>query len=188
VTDSLQATIFRYAPGGGPAEIWLQSADFEGGGPIPFGLNGIRVNPERTHLYFVVSTTLANPIQGIVYRLPIVDNPTPADLEIFYTYNAAYGPFGDIPDQLAFGARGDLYVSLAFSNQISVLSPSGVETMRIASAPTDTIPLDSPAGIAFDARTQSLLIANHALLSGNPANFAVLKVVVNDPGDKLVQP
>jgi sugar lactone lactonase YvrE len=189
VTDSLQATIFRYAPGGGPAEIWLQSADFEGGGPIPFGLNGMRVNPERTHLYFVVSTTLANPVQGIIYRLPIVDNPTPADLEVFYTYsNAISGPFGEIPDQLAFGAKGDLYVSLAFTNQISVISPNGVETKRIASAPTDSIPLDSPAGIAFDARTKSLLIANHALLSANPANFAVLKVFVNDPGNELVKP
>jgi sugar lactone lactonase YvrE len=189
VTDSLQATIFRYAPGGGAAEIWFQSASFEGGDPIPFGLNGLRLNPERTHLYFVVSTTLANPIQGVIYRLPLVNQPTPADLEVFYTYDTqVFGPFGEIPDQLAFGARGDLYVSLAVSNQISVLSPNGVEKMRIASAPTDSIPLDSPAGIAFDASSKSLLIANHALLSGNPANFAVLKVFVNDPGDELVQP
>jgi sugar lactone lactonase YvrE len=188
VTDSLQATIFRYAPGGGAAEIWFQSANFEGGGLIPFGLNGIRLNPERTHLYFVVSTTAANPFQGVIYRLPLVNQPTPADLEIFHTYDAQYGPFGEIPDQLAFGARGDLYVSLAVSNQISVLGSNGVEKMRIASAPTDSIPLDSPAGIAFDASSKSLLIANHALLSGNPANFAVLKVFVNDPGDELVQP
>jgi sugar lactone lactonase YvrE len=189
VTDSLQATIFRYAPGGGAAEIWFQSANFEGGGPIPFGLNGIRLNPERTHLYFVVSTTLANPIQGVIYRLPLVDQPTPADLEIFYTYDTnVFGPFGEIPDQLAFGARGDLYVSLAVSNQISVLSPQAVEIKRIASAPTDSIPLDSPAGIAFDAHSKSLLIANHALLSANPANFAVLKAFVNDSGDELVRP
>ncbi|MBX2997671.1 MAG: hypothetical protein KF893_04110 [Caldilineaceae bacterium] len=188
VTDSLQATIFRYSPSGGAAEIWFQSADFEGGGPIPFGLNGIRINPERTHLYFVVSTTLVNPTHGVIYHLPLVDQPTASDLEVFYTYTAAFGPFGEIPDQLAFGARGDLYVSLAVSNQISVLSSDGVEKMRIASALTDSIPLDSPAGIAFDARTKSLLIANHALLSGNAANFAVLKVFVNDPGDELVQP
>lgn len=34
----------------------------------------------------------------------------------------------------------------------------------------------------------SLLVANHALLSGNPANFAVLQAYVDDPGDALVTP
>jgi len=37
-------------------------------------------------------------------------------------------------------------------------------------------------------RTKSLLIAHHALLSGNPANFAVLKMVAKDPGDPLDKP
>ena len=48
--------------------------------------------------------------------------------------------------------------------------------------------MDNPAGIAFDSRSRSVLIANHALLSGNPAHFAVLKVYVGDPGDPLSQP
>src|SRR5436190_11132510 len=51
VTDSLQATIFRYAPGGGTPSIWFQSPLFVGSGPIPFGPNGIRLDPERERVY-----------------------------------------------------------------------------------------------------------------------------------------
>ena len=183
VTDSLQATIFRYGPGGGAPSIWFQSPLLEGGGFIPFGTNGIRLNPARTHVYFAVSTSVTNPSQGTIYRLPLVVAPTAGQLEVFYTYTAS-----EIPDQLAFGARGDLYVSLALSNQISVLAADGTEITRISSAPGDAIPMDLPAGIAFDSRSKSLFVANHALLSGNPAHFAVLQVAVGDPGDELVKP
>ncbi len=183
VTDSLQATIFRYAPGGGAPEIWFQSPLFEGGGPIPFGTNGIRLDPARQFVYVAVSTSAAAPNVGTIYRLPLVDAPNPADLVVFHVY-AAF----ELPDQLAFGADGDLYVSLALSNQISILAPGGTELARLESAPGDDIPLDNPAGLAFDSRTKSLLIANHALLSENPAHFAVLQAFVGDPGDLLDEP
>lgn len=183
VTDSLQATVFRYAPGGGSPEIWFQSPMFEGGGPIPFGTNGIRLDPARQFVYVVVSTSAVNPFLGTIYRLPLVNAPTPSDLEVFHAYLG-----GELPDQLAFGADGELYVSLALSNQISILASDGTELARLQSAPGDDIPLDNPAGIAFDSRTKSLLIANHALLSGNPAHFAVLQAAVGDPGDPLVEP
>ena len=183
VTDSLQATIFRYAPGGGAPSIWFQSPLLEGGGFIPFGTNGIRLNPARSHVYFAVSTSVTNPALGTIYRLPLVAAPSAGQLEIFHSYI-----FNEIPDQLAFGARGDLYVSLALTNQISVLAADGTETTRIASAPSDAIPMDLPAGIAFDSRSKSLFIANHALLSGDPAHFAVLQAAVGDPGDELVKP
>jgi sugar lactone lactonase YvrE len=183
VTDSLQATIWRYAPGGGAPQIWLQSALFEGGGFFPFGTNGICLNREGTHAYIAVSTSAANPAQGTIYRLPLVNQPAAADLQVFHTYTG-----GELPDELAFGARGALYVSLAMSNQISVLAADGTEQARYASAPGDAIPLDNPAGIAFDARTKSLLIVNHALLSGDPSHFAVLKMYVGDPGAPLAEP
>ncbi len=183
VTDSLQATIFRYAPGGGLPQIWFQSALFEGGGPIPFGTNGIRLDPAREKAYVAVSTSFTNPATGTIYRLPLTASPTAADLEIFHEYTAA-----ELPDQLAFGARGELYVSLALSNQISILAEDGGELARIGSAPGDAIPLDAPAGIALDSRTKTLLISNHALLTGDPAHFAVLQMFVQDPGNPLSQP
>ncbi len=183
VTDSLQATIFRYAPGGGAPEIWFQSQLFEGGGPIPFGTNGIRLNPARTHAYVVVSTSIFNPIEGTIYTIPLVDTPAAEDLEIFHQYTG-----GELPDQLAFASNGELYVSLALSNQISILAADGTELTRLQSAPGEDIPLDNPAGIAFNSRDKTLLIANHALLSGNPANFAILELYADDAGDMLDQP
>lgn len=183
VTDSLQGTIFRYAPGGGAPTIWFQSPLFLGSGPIPFGTNGIRLDPEREHVYVVVTTSPTNPAVGTIYRLPLVNSPSAGDLETFHVYG-----MGEGPDQLAFAADGKLYVTLAFSNQISILSTSGAEITRISSQAGDEVPLDNPAGIAFDNRTKSVLIANHALLSGNPAHFAVLSVYVGETGDPLSQP
>lgn len=183
VTDSLQATIFRYAPGGGTPEIWFQSPLFAGGGPTPFGTNGIRLSPMRDYVYVVVSTSAADPNLGTIYRLPLTDSPTAADLEVFHTYVAS-----EIPDQLAFGADGKLYVTLVLTNQISVLSSDGTELARLQSDPGADIPLDGPAGIAFDSRTKSLMIANHAPFSGNPAHFAVLQAFVSDAGDPLEEP
>jgi sugar lactone lactonase YvrE len=183
VTDSFQATIFRYPPGGGAAQIWFQAPELAGGGPLPFGANGIRLDPARQHVYVAVSTSLTNPAVGTIYRLPLVESPAPGALQVFHQYVA-----GEAPDQLAFGAKGDLYVSLAAANQVSVLSPDGSERSRIRSAPGDHIPLDAPAGLAFDSRTKSLLIVNHALFTGNPAHFAVLAAFVSDPGDALDQP
>lgn len=183
VSDSLQATIFRYAPGGGAPQVWFQSPLFAGGGFIPFGTNGMRVDPARKNLYVAVTTYSEDPTRGTIYRLPLVDAPAAEQLEIFHVYDSS-----ELPDQLAFGAHGDLYVSLALTNQISILRPDGTERTRIETQPGDPIPLDAPAGIAFDKATKTLLIVNHALLTGNPAHFAVLQVHVGDPGNPLVKP
>jgi sugar lactone lactonase YvrE len=183
VTDSLQATIFRYGPGGGVPQIWFQSPLFLGGGFFPFGPNGVRLDPDRQYLYMANTTSSVHPNLGTIYRLPLVNSPLPEDLEAVHEYEA-----GEAPDQLAFGNHGELYVSLAFSNEISILVPGVGEIVRIASQPGDEVPLDNPAAIAFDSRTKSLLVVNHALLSGNPANFAVLSIYVGDPGDPLSQP
>ncbi len=183
VTDSLQATIFRYPAGGGQPEIWFQSPLLEGGGPFPFGANGVRLDPERQHVYFIATTSASDPLCGTVYRLPLVDEPDAGDLEVVYQYE-----LGEGPDQLAFDNTGLIYVTLAFSNQISVLAPEGVELDRINSGGDDPIPLDNPAALAFDSRTKSLLVANHALLSGDPDHFAVLRVYVGNPGDPLSKP
>jgi sugar lactone lactonase YvrE len=183
VSDSLQATIFRYAPGGGEPQVWFQSPLFAGGGPIPFGTNGLRIDPKRKQLYVAVSTYAGDPTHGTIYRLPLVEAPTAEQLEVFHVYDQS-----ELPDQLAFGAKGDLYVSLAMTNQISVLRPDGTERRRISSQPGDSVPLDAPAGIAFDKASKTLLIVNHALLTANPDHFAVLQVNVGDKGNPLVKP
>ncbi|KYF59628.1 hypothetical protein BE08_09785 [Sorangium cellulosum] len=183
VTDSFQATIFRYAPGGGAPEIWFQSEALAGGGPQPFGVNGIRLDPTREHVYVSMTFTLADPSVGAVYRIPLVDAPEEADLEVVHEYTG-----GQSPDGIAFGKSGKLYVTLAGANAISVLDEDGVEASRIESSPCDEIPLDAPANVAFNDAKDTLLIVNHALLSGNPDNFAVLKVRVGDEADPLEKP
>lgn len=183
VTDSFQAAIWRVPPGGGAPEVWVQSALLAGGGPFPIGANGIRLDPEREHVYVSVTFSAANPGIGAIYRLPLADEPDETEIELFHTYTQ-----GEAPDGFAFGASGDLYVTLAAANEISVLAPDGTETARIASTPSDAIPLDAPANIAFDNSSKSLLVTNHASIIPNPAHFAVLKVFVADTADPLAEP
>eukprot|EP01104_Vermistella_antarctica_P017090 TRINITY_DN5998_c0_g1_i1.p1 TRINITY_DN5998_c0_g1~~TRINITY_DN5998_c0_g1_i1.p1 ORF type:complete len:355 (+),score=100.55 TRINITY_DN5998_c0_g1_i1:211-1275(+) len=183
LTDSLQATVFRYAPGGGAPTVFFQSELFNGGGDVPFGTNGLRFNPERTAIYIAVTTSLVDPNFGAIYKLAVNTNdhsvlPTATDLTLFHTYT------GTLPDQIAVARCGDLYVTLAGSSTVSHLDTTGAEVETFASDPSDETPLDMPAGIAFQKK--NLLIANHALFSGQ--NFAVLKLKVNVKRDKLEAP
>ena len=184
VTDSLQATIYRVPPGGGPATIWFQSPLLAGSlaVPLPFGANGIRVSPDRDFVYVVVSFDAANPSLGRVYRVALVNAPGPGDIQLFHTFEGFV-----VPDSLVFGATGNLYVSLAGSSQIAVLDTSGAEITRISGPAGSAIPFDNPATMAFDHAKKSLLVANHAIF-GDPADFAILRVFVDDKGDPLPAP
>lgn len=180
VTDSLQATIWRIPPGGGDPEIWFQDIRLA---TTFFGVNGIRLSPDRQRVFFTVTADLN--FQGFVYSLPLVDDPQPGDLQVFHQYTQGEGP-----DGLAFGQRGDLYVALAGipHSGISILGPDGQERARLGNPqPGSGFPYDQPANIAFDGKG-SLLVTNHAVTSGDPARFAVLDVYVNDRGSPLVLP
>jgi sugar lactone lactonase YvrE len=180
VTDTLQGVIWRIPPGGGSAELWFSDARLD----TPFGPNGIRVSPDRTRLFFGVTTDDFG--AGTIYTLPLVESPSAEDLEVFHVY------WGEGPDGLGFGASGKLYVTLAFSNVVSVLGPDGSEVARYA-GPAATqdggaIPWDAPATFAFDNRTGRLLIVNHALFSGIPEHFVVFDLYVDDRVDPVPQP
>lgn len=182
VTDSFQATIWRIPAGGGYAEVWFQAPVLDD----LFGPNGVRLSPDRSQLVFVQTMTgfdFGTP--GFIYTLPLVDQPTSADLSVFHAYGF------ESPDGIAFGASGNLYVALALTNQISVLAPDGTELSRYsgpASSPSGPIPFDAPASVAFDNSSKSLVVTNHALFSGIPQNFTVIDVVVNDTADPLERP
>jgi sugar lactone lactonase YvrE len=181
LTDSLQATIWRIPPGGGAPQVWFQDASLA----TPFGPNGIRINPDRTKVYFAVTAEGANEFGftgGKIYTLPLVDAPTAAQLEVFHQYN------GEGPDGIAFGRSGRLYVMLAspgFSG-VSVLSPTGAEVARFGNAPGNLIsPFNSPANAAFD-KHGSILVTNHTFVF--PGNESVLSVFVDDKESPLVKP
>ena len=172
ITDSLQATIFKVPAGGGSIAPWFSSPLFAGdlAAPLPFGTNGIALSPDGEALYVVESFDPTGNFASHVYRVPLA-NPS---ANLFATFTG-----GVVADSLAFGASGNLYVSLAGSSQIAVLDGLGHEVTRLGGPAGSTIPLDNPAGLAFDDARRSLLVANHAIF-GDPAHFAVLRIFVDD--------
>jgi sugar lactone lactonase YvrE len=180
VTDSFQGCIWRITPGGGAPAIWFQDPRISSS----FGPNGIRFDASGETVYFVVSVDSATAQAG-VYTLPLSDAPQAADLKLFHRYGG-----GEIPDSLAFGRSGNLYVSLAAPplSGLSILGPDGTELSRISNAPTSPlVPFDSPACMAFD-RKGGLLISNHAFFTKIAAHFLVLNTFVDDRELPLIKP
>jgi len=187
VTDSFQATIWRVPPGGGAPQVWFQNAAIDG----PFGPNGVRVDKKSEKLYFTVTFDGAG--AGYVYTLPLVNHPALSDLKLFHKYQGADTGAG--PDGVAFGKSGDLYVVLAGTSKISVLGSNGSETARFsgpaknpAHPANNPLPWTNPANIAFNNKAKTLLVTNHAGLTGLPdpsAFFAIFDVYVKDKAGKL---
>jgi sugar lactone lactonase YvrE len=174
VTDSMQATIWRIPPGGGAPQVWFRDSRLAA---LYIGVNGIRLSPDRSHLFVSVTTDLLG--LGRIYTLPLIDKPAAADLKLFHTFAA-----GDGPDGFAFGASGNLYVTLALPGKsgIAVLDLGGNEIARIANPPLSPVsPFDSPANLAFDGKG-NVLVTNHAFATGLllPDQFQVLRVFVDD--------
>lgn len=191
VTDSLQATIFRVPPGGGTPAVWFTDSRLAGDPNVPFGVNGIRMDKNYENVY--VSVTAENgTLDGVIYRLPLVASPTAASMDEFHRYPFAPSFILSGPDGIAFGKSGKLYVALAGSSQISVLRPDGTEEARYSGPAAnpggspDPMPWANPANIAFDKRTGSLLVTNHAsLVPYDPSLFVVFSVFVDDKGQPL---
>lgn len=181
VTDSFQATVWRVPAGGGAPKVWFQNAALEGQ-PFNIGLNGIRLSPDQKKVYVTVTLSAANIATGLVYSIAHKASPGASDLALVHTY-----PAFEAPDGIAFGLSGNLYVTMAGQNGISVLKPNGTEKTRYYGPTGSPIPFDGPANIAFDWRG-SLLVTNHASLSNNAANFAVLDLFVGDLAFPLAKP
>ena len=177
--------IWRVATDGTP-QVWFQDSRLMGlfgfaGGPL-----GGRIDPTGRYLYFAVTVSNVFPTDSLVYRLPLVDQPGPGDLELVHRFPAAPG---DIPGQttpnatgIAFAASGNLYVALSGAQQVAVLDPAGNELRRISS------PLfDSPWGLAFLG--DSLLVSNASIRpEESPDRWNVLTVNVSEPGLPLNRP
>lgn len=151
------------------------------GGPRRGGRN---VPDEGAKLYVSVSEDFAH--RAWIYTLPVVPKPTAASLQVFHEYTN-----GDLPDGIAFGQGGKLYVTIAtpFASGVSILSPAGAEVVRLKNQGNPIFPYDSPANIAFDGRG-SILVTNHAFVTGvtNPAQFTIIDVWVADTGLPLNKP
>ena len=173
--------IWRVSPDGTPS-IWFTDPRLTGffgfaGGPL-----GGRIDPTGQWLYVSITASAELPLEAVIYRVRLVDQPTAADLELVHRF-----PFdpSQVPPQatgIAFAKSGDLYVSLLGPNQIAVLDPAGNEIRRISS------PLfHSPWGLAFMGN--SLLVTNGDLEPGdNPDAWKIFKVYVGETGLPLNRP
>ncbi len=188
ITDSMQATIWRVPAGPVPAggktpEVWFQHRDLAS---AYIGTNGIRLNPARTEAYITVTTDLLLE-RSFVYRLPLVPEPKSGDLKVFHQYSP-----DALPDGIAFGKSGLLYVAIATpgSSGVSILDESGTEVARLSNPPLSPFaPYDSPANIAFNGHG-SILLTNHAFVTGvlDAGRFSVVDVFVNDKESPLAKP
>jgi sugar lactone lactonase YvrE len=175
VTDESMGAIWRIPPHGAPV-VWFQDVRLRSD-PLS-GLNGIAVGPDH-RLYFVLP-------RSEIYRLPLTRSSPSADqLELFHAYVPEAGdhPYPEpVPDDLAFGKSGRLYVSLFGSNQIGVLAPDGRDVRRI-----DVSGADGLLGLRFQG--DSVLVANsNALAPENSSHWQILKVDVGEPGWPLIRP
>src|SRR5437879_4190517 len=166
----------------GQASIWFTDPRIAGifgfaGGPL-----GGRIDPSGKYLYFTITISAAFPLEAVVYRLPLVDHPTAADLQVVHRFPVV--PNQPLPQAtgLAFSASGNIYVGLIGPNQIAVLDPAGNEIRRISSPL-----LDSPWGLAFIGH--SLLVTNASIEPFEvPDHWKVLKVFVGESGLPLNRP
>ncbi len=163
--------------------MWFTDPALAGNPLIPFGVNGIRIDKNNTHVY--VSVTVDATFRGVIYRLPLVASPAATDLELFASLGLFTGP-----DGIAFGKSGKLYVAEALTSTIKVLNPDGtVQAVYAGPAqnpPGSPVPWANPANIAFNDQNGALLVTNHAsLVAFDPALFVVFDVFVNDKGSPL---
>ena len=180
VTDD-KPRIWKVTPNGQPS-IWFTDPRLTGlfgfaGGPL-----GGRIDPTGKYFYFTITISAAFPGEAVVYRLPLVDHPTAADLQLVHRFPVVAGQAPPQASGLAFAASGNLYVGLIGTNQVAVLNPAGDEVRRISS------PLfDSPWGLAFTGH--SLLVTNADIQPvENPSRWNVLKVFVGEKGLALNRP
>ena len=181
VTDSMQATIWRIPAGGGAPRIWFQDRRFAS----PYiGINGIRLHPDGTRVFLTVSVDLLG--QPSVYSLPLVAAPNASQLRLFHRFAA-----GELPDGIAFGATGDLYVAMAsaLGSGVMILRPDGTQRARLRNPNLNLLdPYDGPANIAFDGAGR-ILLTNHAPVTGLVLRrFSIVDTDVQDAGAPLVTP
>jgi sugar lactone lactonase YvrE len=169
VADSFQATIFRIPSGGGKAKVWFSDPQLHG----LFGANGIKISPDRKHIYFTVTGNLAR--QGYVYRLPRVKRPVADHLEVVHDFGERE------PDGLAFGRSGRLYVVLG-TGGLAILTDDDEFMHEIQS---DLF--HNPSSLGFDGKGNAL-VTNHAFFEIDPSRHTVVAVDVLDRAHRLERP
>ncbi|MDX6199044.1 MAG: hypothetical protein QOJ79_2195 [Actinomycetota bacterium] len=183
VSDASLGAIWRIPPNGKPA-MWFQSPALLSSQLS--GVNGLAISPDH-QLYLVLAgspapDTFAN---TVVYRLPLGPTPAQDQLRLVHAFPIAPGsqptPF-PIGADLAFARSGNLYVTLAGSDQVAGLRPDGTELPRITSPL-----LDVPIGMKFQG-TSLLVASSNYFPPENSGHWKVVRVPVGEEGLPLLRP
>lgn len=185
VTDLEQALIWRVPRGGGEAEVWFTDARLES----VFGPNGIQFLDDGRTLLFAQTGSLppgtTDAGTGKLYTLPVLEDGSPGELELFWE-----GQPVDGPDGFAIAESGNVYVALAGANQVLQLGPDGSEVARVPATPIENqmqeVPFDTPASVAFLG--QRILVTNQSFFTGTSDHWAVFDILVGEPGRDLFRP
>lgn len=175
VTDAAQATIWQVAADG-ESRVWHQDPGYRPGLPGEGGLAGLTFDRDG-HVLVTVSSALAegSPGEGMLHRIEVdADGSAGSREELLRT-----GP-ADAPADVAAGASGRIYLTLAGADELLVLAADGTEEERFTTqdvAQDAGVDLDGPAGLAFD--DDAVLVANSAV-RGDDENWAVVRIAVED--------
>ena len=187
VTDGSAPVIWRVPRGGGEAKPWLIDPALPSAWPS--GLDGVAIDPSGRHLYFtegfgngtgVFRVPLDKPEISAVHLVHLYGPPPPAPT---FEDQEIHGIFG--VSAIAFGARGDLYVTLLGYDQVSVLRPNGTEKLRFPSGAGSRAPYDDPLFPALDAHGW-LYVTNLAMRA--PEKSAILRAWAGERGLRLRRP
>ncbi len=178
VTDYNQSLIWRVAPGGGRAQVWLTDSRFNG---IIVGPAGIELMPGGHTLMVSTGGGGTNPSTGKLYTLPIRRDGKPGALKQIWESAAA-----EAPDGFAIARSGNVYLSLVGppGNAVVELSPHGKEIARVpANAAANAalpVPFDAPGSVSFDK--DNVIVTNESSLNNDSAHWALLEISVGEPG------
>ena len=171
VTDTILGAVWRVPAGGGPAELWFQSALLEGSGifgfGFPLGANGIA--------YRQNALVVGNTEGGRLVRVEIEPDGSAGAISVL-----AEGLPLLAVDGIAFDVHGNVWAAVIAQSTIVRVSPTG-EVTTIA---TDADGLDWASSIAF-GKNGDLWAVNFAIGPPGGPGPALLRLDVGTKGQPV---
>lgn len=177
VTDSALGAVWRFARGGGAAELWVQSPLLAGTGALglgfPLGANGVAY---RNGDLFVTNTEGAQ-----LVRIPVRADGSAGTPELVVQDAALIGA-----DGLALDVHGNFFVAVSGQSTLLRIAAAGGAITTLATAADG---LDFDSSLAFGTGRgdrKALFLVNFALFDPPAtAHPALLRIEVGVPGTPL---